>query len=72
MLSKVAEALEDLHSHGFVHRDIRLTNIIFDDPTKMEAGEFLLIDFDHSDKAGERLKVEHTGHPQFLQIRDHK
>lgn len=78
---KVAEALEDLHGHGFVHRDIRHNNIIFDetaetenidDPQKMERGEFLLIDFDHSDKAGERLKVEHTGHPPFLQTRDNK
>ncbi len=73
MFSKVAEALEDLHDHGFVHRDIRINNIIFDDTaqtediddqTKMENGEFVLIDFDHSDK------VEHTQHPYFLQTRD--
>lgn len=73
----MAECLQDLHKNDFVHRDLRLSNIIYDansmvsnidDESKgEEQGEFLLIDFDNSDLANQPLRVNHRDHPRFLE-----
>lgn len=58
-----------------MHRDLSLENIIYDesadvidieDPNKIVNGEFLLIDFDHSGRVGEKLLSKHNNHPDFL------
>ena len=59
-----------MHKNGFVHRDLRLANIIYDDTVALdsenEKGEFLLIDFEHSGIVNEQLKVSHSCNPKFV------
>ena len=44
-------ALEELHQHGLVHKDLKLENVVFDEVNEFQTGEKLvctpkLIDFD--------------------------
>ena len=43
-LLAVAGALESMHKLGFVHRDVRWDNVMFD----TGSGKFLVIDYEHS------------------------
>lgn len=50
-LKSVVSALKDLHSYGFVHRDIRWHNILYHSATD----SFLLTDFECAGEAGQSL-----------------
>jgi hypothetical protein len=52
-LKCVAMALSDMHSLGFVHRDIRWENIVCISPNS-----YILIDFENSGRTGSPLPVE--------------
>ncbi|CAG8801651.1 23339_t:CDS:2, partial [Dentiscutata erythropus] len=55
MTKHVLVGLECLHKGGFVHRDIKLSNIlyvIFDNPAN---SSYVLIDFEHGGKSGEKM-----------------
>lgn len=65
-----------MHEFGFVHRDIRLPNILYDktsrndesDPVRNGKGEFCLIDFDCSDKVNEPVKEQLTHYPEWIDV----
>jgi serine/threonine protein kinase len=65
-VSHVLCALEALHSHGFVHRDIRWPNVL-----TAPDGRWLLIDFELAGKVGDAsaatgAKVEDEIKPEYL------
>ena len=53
MAFKTARSTSDLHGLGFVHRDIRLPNIL-----RLPNGSFILIDFENSGKDGDIIPAE--------------
>jgi len=46
MLRNICTAIQSMHDHGFIHRDIRIPNIVYD----QEIYQFLLTDFEHASK----------------------
>lgn len=57
--------LQDLHSQGFVHRDIHEGNIITGDPREGEGGKMYLIDFGESGHLGGRTPSSIYGNLLF-------
>lgn len=63
-LKDIAEALDSLHKNGFVHRDLRWDNILYDAFNREEdERHFLLADFEHSGKKDAPIKMLTTFYP---------
>eukprot|EP01136_Pigoraptor_vietnamica_P038597 Opistho-1_new@108160 len=50
MIGDLVAALSFIHSKGFVHRDVRLSNVVYVPGKDGGAGEYVLIDFESADE----------------------
>ncbi|CAG8789577.1 22414_t:CDS:2, partial [Gigaspora rosea] len=55
MTKNILVGLECLHEGGFVHRDIRMSNILYVTSDNPANSSYVLIDFEHGGKSGDKI-----------------
>jgi len=63
MLKSVSESLHEMHINGFVHRDLKLENIML---TSKDDWDTKLVDFGFSEPINEKELVSKAGTPGYI------